>query len=270
MPDRCELKGARMWRLVFGVGVATAIAAPAFAAKFTMQLQPRTEQISRMQAGVAAVDSSTANSSVRLIQAEGDLKKRGSIQVLVMNQGMAPFTFGPENITAVMSDGTPVAIITYEQLVREEKKRQTWAAIAAGLSAFSNSMAASNSGYYSGTTTYRGSTYGTFGTTPYNSSTFGSATMSGYDYGRAQAAQSIANAQNQANFARMAENNASRMNALKAYMRTTTVDPQQMFGGSVTIELPKSVHKMKGDVPMTFVVSIAGEEHKFDVLLKRR
>lgn len=250
--------------------VLLAIASPATAAKFTMQLIAAPEQQSRMQDGIAAVDNSSAGSSVRLIQAEGDLKKRGSVAVLVMNQTDKPFNFSPENVTATLADGTPVEIITYERLVREEKKRQTWAAVAAGLAAAGNSMNAANSGYYSGTATYSGSTFGTFGRTPYNSYSSGTASISGYNSGQAQLAQSAANAQNQANFARMAEQNASSMQALKAYMRTTTVDPEQMFGGTVMFELPKTVHKGTGDVPMHFSVTINGEAHKFNAVLKRR
>lgn len=259
-----------MRRFVLAAVTLGAVAAPATAAKFTMQLNPSSEQVSRIQSGVAAVDSSTAGSSVRLIQAEGDLKKRGSIQLLLMNQSDRPFNFGPENVTATLSDGTPVSIISYERLVKEEKRRQTWAAIAAGLAAAGNSMSAANSGHYSGTATYSGSTFGTFGSTPYNSTTFGTATISGYNYGQAQAAQSVANLQNQQNFARMAEQNTANMQALKAYLRTTTVDPQQMFGGSVMFELPKSVPKMSGDVPISFVVTIDGQQHRFDALLRRR
>jgi hypothetical protein len=60
------------------------------------------------------------------------------------------------------------------------------------------------------------------------------------------------------------------MRALKTYMRTTTVDPQQMFGGSVTFELPKAARGSKTDLPITFVVTINGEEHKFDAVLRRR
>ena len=247
-----------------------ALASPATAAKFTMQLIAAPEQQSRMQGGVAAVDGSSAGSSVRLVQAEGDLKKRGSIAVLVMNQADKPFDFGPENVTATLADGTAVEIITYERLVREEKKRQTWAAVAAGLAAAGNSMSAANSGYYSSTATYSGSTFGTFGNTPYNSRSSGMAHISGYNSAQAQRAQSVANAQNQASFARLVEQNASSMQELKAYMRTTTVDPQQMFGGSVIFELPKTVHKAKGDVPIAFAVTVNGEAHKFDAVLKRR
>lgn len=259
-----------MRRVLFGAIVLALGSSPAIAAKFRMQLTPEGEQTARMEAGVAAVDDTMPRSTVRLIQAEGDLKKRGSIQLLLMNHGDKPFNFGPENVSAKLVDGTPVTIITYEQLVREEKRRQTWAAIAAGLAAAGNSMNAANSGYYSGTATYSGSTYGSFGSTSYHANSFGTATVSGYDYGRAQAAQSAANAQNQATFARMAEQNAARMDALKAYMRTTTVDPLQMFGGTVMFELPKSVHRGKGDVPMTFIVSVDGEAHEFAATLKRR
>jgi hypothetical protein len=259
-----------MKRLVVGAMLVALCSTSAVASKFTMQLNPTPKQASRMQSGVAAVDDSSATSSVRLIQAEGDLKKRGSIELLVMNQGATSFTFGPENLTATLADGTPVPIVTYEQLVHEEKRRETWAAVAAGLAAAGRSMSAANSGYYSGTATYSGNTFGTFGSTPYNSTTFGTATISGYDYGASQAAQSSANLQNQEMFARMTEQNASKMEALKGYMRTTTVDPQQMFGGTGMFDLPKAARGSKNDVPMTFVVTINGEEHRFDALLKRR
>jgi hypothetical protein len=118
-----------MKRLVLGASVLALFSSPAVAAKFAMQLNPGPQQISRMQSGIAAVDDSTPNSSVRLIQADGDLKKRGAIQILVMNQGDKPFNFGPENVTAKLADGTPVAIVTYEQLVKEEKRRETWRAL---------------------------------------------------------------------------------------------------------------------------------------------
>jgi hypothetical protein len=258
-----------MRRIAFGA-VVLVLASPVAASKFSMQLNPSSQQASRMQSGVAAVDDSAPSSSVRLIQAQGDLKKRGSIEILVMNQGEKPFDFGTENVTARLADGTPVSIITYEQLVHEEKKRETWRAIAVGLAAMGNSMSAASSGYYSASGTYSGSTYGTFGSTPYRSSSSGTVSISGYDYGQAQAAQSRANAQNSASFARLAEENAANMGALQAYMRTTTVDPEQMFGGSVIFELPKAAQRSKVDVPMIFIVTTNGEEHRFEALLKRR
>jgi hypothetical protein len=255
--------------VIFGAMTLALVSTPAFASKFRMQLIPTSEQAARMESGVAAVDDTTPGSSVRLIQTEGNLKKRASVELIVMNHGDRPFNFGPENLTASLADGTPIAIITYEQLVKEEKRRQTWRAVAAGLAAAGNSMNAANFGYYSGMGTYSGSTYGTFGSTPYNSTTTGTVMVSGYDSGRAQAAQSAANVQNQATFARMNEQNVTNMKALKAFMRTTTVDPQQMFGGTVMFELPKAARDSKVDVPVNFVVMINGEQHQFDAVLKR-
>ena len=131
-------------------------------------------------------------------------------------------------------------------------------------------MSAANAGYVSGTASYSGSTFGSFGRTPYSSTTSGTATYSGYDYGRAQAAQAIVNQQNQANFARLAETNAANMSALKVNMRTTTVDPQQMFGGTVIFELPKSVQSNKSAFPVTFVVTANGQQHTFESNFVRR
>jgi hypothetical protein len=43
-----------------------------------------------------------------------------------------------------------------------------------------------------------------------------------------------------------------------------------MFGGAITFELPKAAQQAKADVPVSFIVTINGEAHKFDALLKRR
>jgi hypothetical protein len=244
-----------MKQLAYGA-VMLALASPASATRFEFQLIPSAQQTSRMQNGVAAVDDTMAESSVRVVQPNDDVKKRSSIQILVMNQGDKPFNFGPENVTATLADGTPVAIITYEQLMHEEKNRETWRAVFAGL-------AAMNSGRTYGTANYSGSTFGSFGTTPYSSFSSGSATFSTYNPGAAAV-------QNQMIFDRLASTNAASREALKANIRTTTVDPQQMFGGTVMFELPKAARASKADVPLTFVVSIDGEQHKFAALLKRR
>lgn len=247
-----------------------AVPAPCLAAKFEMAVTAGVNQNARMQDGIAAVDSYGSTSTTRLVPPDDGIKKRSSIQILVMNQGDAPFNLGPENVRAHLSDGTAVLIIGYDQLVKEEKRRRVWSAIAAGLAAGANSFNASTAGYSSGTTSFRGSSYGTVGRTPYNSTTYGTATYSGYDATAAQLAEATAQQQNQATFDRMAAQNASRMGALSANMRTTTVDPGQMFGGAVMFELPAAARKSKVDVPVTFIVTAGGEEHRFEAVLKRR
>jgi len=258
-----------MKKYVLAASVAALASTPALATKFQMQVAPAGQQVSRMEEGVAAVDDAMQSSSVRLVQADGDFKKRASIGVVVMNNGSAPFNFGPENVTATLADGTPVPIITYEQLAHEERRRETWAAIAAGLGALGNSMSAASSGWYSGTAHYSGSTFGSFGSTPYSATTYGTATVTGYSAAQAQVAQSVANQENEANFERMAAQNAANKKALSGYMRTTTVDPQQMFGGSILFDVPKAAFQAKGDVPVTFVVTVSGEQHKFNAVFHR-
>jgi hypothetical protein len=242
-------------RKVVCAAFALALASPAFAAKFTMYLQASAEQSARMQNGIAAVDDSTAGSSVRLIQPEADLKKRGTIQILLMNQGEKPFNFGSENVTGQLADGTPIAIVPYEQLAREERSRERWRAFGAAL-------ASMNSGRYTATGNYSGSSFGTIGSTSYSGFSSGTATVSGYD-------ATAAAIQNKRIFDNVAAANAVSREALHANIRTTTVDPQQMFGGAVTFELPKSVHQSSGYVPAKFVVTINGEQHTFSVLLRR-
>lgn len=222
-----------------------------------------------MDGGVAAVDSTGQKTSVRLIQFEGNLKKRASIQLIVMNQSGTPFNFGAENVSASISDGTAVAIVTYDQLLKEEKKRQMWAAVAAGLAAAGNNMSANNAGYNSGTANYSGNSWGSVGTSSYSSQSSGTVSYSNYNAGQAYVVQSLANQQNQANFQRMASLNSTRTEALKQNMRTTTVDPGQVFGGSVMFELPKSARSSKASVPMTFVINAGGESHTFSVTLQR-
>jgi len=245
-----------MKKYIFAACAAFIASTSASAAKFTMYLQPSAQQASRMQNGIAAVDDSTSGSSVRLIQPEGDLKKRGTLQVLLMNQGGKSFDFGSENVTGKLADGTPIAIIPYEQLAREERGRERW-------SAFGAALASMNSGRYTATANYRGSSFGNVGTTSYSGFSSGTATVSGYD-------ATAAAIQNRQIFDNVASANAVSRQALQANIRTTTVDPQQTFGGTVTFELPKSVQQSAGDVPATFVVSISGEQHTFNVLLRRR
>lgn len=242
-------------RKIVCLAIALALSSPASAAKFIMYLQPTTQQTSRMQNGIAAVDDSTAGSSVRLIQPDGELKKRGTLQILLMNQSDTPLNFGSENVTGSLADGAPILIIPYERLAREERSRERWRAFGAAL-------ASMNSGHYSATANYNGSTFGTIGTTSYSGYNSGTARVSGYD-------ATAAAIENRRIFDNVAAANAASRESLQANIRTTTVDPQQMFGGAITFELPKSVHQSKGDIPATFVVTINGEQHKFQVLLRR-
>lgn len=248
------------------------LSAPATAAKFDLALQPLPGQNPRMVAGIQSVDNHSGASSVRLVPHEGAIKKRGTLQLMVLNRGQQPFNVGPENVTAKLADGTPVEIIPYERLLKEEKNRKMWRSIAAGLSAMNNSTSANHAGFVSGTATYSGSTFGRIGGiggTPFSSTTSGTATISGYDEGRAIAARSIADQQNNQIFANLAQQNAAGRAAVQTHARTTTVDPEGVFDGQIVFELPKATRSAKTDQTVTFIVNVGGEEHRFEALLKR-
>lgn len=245
--------------------LSAVVAAPAYAQSRSSDFLAREGQVERYFAGREAIDSNLERSTVRLLEPQEVIKKRGAIQVIVMNAGSALFNFGPENVSARTLDGATVEIVPYEQLLKEEKNRQMWAAIATGLAAAGNSMNASQAGYQSGFGTYNSRTYGTYG----SYSTSGTMTYSGYDAGAAQAAQSVANLENQRNFDRLAQNNAAGMAALDANIRTTSVDPGQSVGGQIIFELPKEVRKSKEPIDVEFTVDVGGEVHKFVTRLDR-
>lgn len=216
-------------------------------------------QHSRMDAGVEAVDSNLEHGSVRILENEEKIGKRGQFSVLVFNASQSPANFGSENVSISVKGGDVAQVIPYERLLKEEKNRQMWAAIATGLSAASNNMAASQAGYSSGFASYSGSSYGRYGTV----NSFGTATYSGYNGAAAYAAQSDANAQNQQMFDRLATSNAAGMEALRANLRTTTVDPGASYGGLITFELPKSARSSKKPVELIITVEFSGDQHVF-------
>jgi hypothetical protein len=253
-------------RFFIAAAVMIVAATPATAAKFGLILKPGPEQSLRMQDGIGALDSHTQRSSLRIAVEDEPIKKRGTIHVLVLNHGPNPFNFGAENFSATTGGGTAVQIITYDQLRREEKHRQTWRRIAAGFAAAGNSMNASNAGYSSGYGSFSGNTYGAYG----SSQTYGTATWTTYDPARAQAAQSIANAENQRMFANLADRNAAGLASIKGTMRTTTVDPNTSFGGALIFELPDAARNSKVPVPVTFTISVDGETHTVEAVLTPR
>lgn len=228
------------------------------AAKQYLNVQAEPEQQSRMDSGVEMVESDLPTTSARIFEPEVKVEKRLAIQVMVFNASGEPFNFGPENVTAETAGGEAVAVIPYEKLVKEEKGRRTWAAIGLALGAMGNSLNAANAGYSHGTVN------------AFGSGGWGTANYSAYNAGQAYAAQSLANTQNQIATARFQENSAASMEALKANLRTTTVDPGETFGGQLMLEMPKAARKSKEPVDVLIHMALGGETHTFHAQLIRR
>ena len=207
--------------------------------------------------GIPGLDSPGKSGGIRIISDGEPIKKRGMVQLLFLNESDQAFDVGAESVSATLDDGTAVTIISPAQLAKEERSRQTWRAIGAGLAAVSAGMNAANAGYSHGTVSARSFTSGTYG----SSSTTAFGTYSSYNAGQAANAQALANLQNQQTFDRLAVANANGKEALRAFLRTTTVDPGDAKGGLITIELPKSVRKSKVPVNVTFNVKTGTETH---------
>lgn len=188
--------------------------------------------------GRKIVVSEMPESTVVLVPPLGPVEKRGEFGVIAFNYGSSELNFGTENISASAGDGTPVHVFSYIELLEEEKSRQKWAAVAAGLAAVGNSMQAANAGHSTSYGSYSGSTYGSYGSTPYSANTFGSGYVTTYDPAKAQAAQAIANQENQAMFQNMQQANAQNEARLQSILKTTTILPGSSHSGQTQFEVP--------------------------------
>ncbi|ARM30715.1 hypothetical protein [Prosthecochloris sp. HL-130-GSB] len=226
----------------------------------TLQLDPQAYDGQEMiyQEGVEAIMSQKkALVAIRPEAITYSSEDRPTIVITVQNGTMKPFDFSTENVQ-VFVDGEPHKVFTYDELVSEVKRKQTWSAIAAALSGVARSMNAANAGYTYNSGTLNAYTYDNSGN---GINGFGS--YSGYTYNAAaaQQAQAAANAQTQAEMQAIVNSTEQSLDALSATMlKKTTVLPQALHGGYVTIEkIPIADHPR--DIKV--VIMAAGEEHEF-------
>lgn len=235
-------------------------ALPASAASQYLDLHALEFQRSRMDQGIETIDSFSDKTSVRIIEPQDKVSRRVRLSVIVYNHGDEPFNFGPENIQATIGPrNEAVAVVPYERLLKEEKNRAGWRAAFAAMGAAGNNMAAANAG----------TSYGTFNA--YSRQGYvGGGNWQSYNSGQAYAAQSLANAQNRQLFDSLTASNLAGLQALGANLRTTTIDPQDFYGGQVTLELPKSARKAKNTLDLTLIVNVGPEVHVFEAGLVSR
>lgn len=255
--------------LATSIFAVASISAPAIAAEYVLDVIAKPGQTSRFEDGREALDDVTPTSSVRILEPRQQTPKQGGFRVYVVNNSGKPFNFGPESITVKLQDGTSIAMLTYQDLLKQEKRREAWQALAVGLAAAGRNMQASQAGYSYGSATYTGNTYGSFGSTPYTANSYGTATYSGYNAGAAFAAQSVANEQNQRDLQAMQLGQAARREDLAQIMKMTTVDHGQAFGGIVQYMIPSTVRSSKVPVPITIEVRTGDEVHTFQATLAK-
>jgi hypothetical protein len=189
--------------------------------------------------------------------------------VYFLNNGSEAFNVGPENLTAKLADGTPVEIISYDQLAREEKRKQGWARFGAALAAAGNGANAGYAGNTYGTATYSNNTNGNVAGYSYQSQTTGTATYSGYDATAAAIAQQTAQRQNEITMSRLQERVAAGNAALAQNLRTTTVDPNIAFGGLVMFEIPAKARKSKDPLELSFTIGAGSDQHVIKAIVQK-
>lgn len=238
---------------------------PAMASGYFLKLVSVEGQYTRIDNGLRSVDVQTPGSVVRLVETSGADKKLIRFLVFSLNTSTAPFEIGPENVKVELAGGPMYPMVTYEEMVRREERHEKRQRFAMALAAAGRSMSAAGAGYSSGTATYNGNVYGAYGSANY----MGTANYETYDPARAQAAQAIANSENARDIAAMRQRQAMSMAALDFYLKTSTVDPQKVQGGPVLFDLPQEIKSAKDDYPVTIIVTIAGEEHRFGAIVRR-
>lgn len=255
-------------KTLFGL-LALVIALPAVAADFTLKLQSDGLQKARWENGRQQIDDAGKTTMVRLVSSKGVASKRTSFTLFALNGGADAFDLGPENILILLGDGSALRMLNYDDLTREERRRQGWQNVALAFTVIARSMSAANAGNSYATGTYSGSTMGHVGAVPFGAQTFGTATIHSYDAGAAAVAGVVAAEENRRDIHDLAQSQAASMAAIDNVMQRTTVDPGNAFGGIVFFDLPTSVRAAKDPVPITLVVQVGGEEHRFRGTIQR-
>ncbi len=223
----------------------------------TVQFQPKLDQQSITRDGVPGIVSTKKDSIViaRPAARQFQIGGRPVFVLAIYNRGRTPQEFRISNVTVtqhVNGNDAALKVITYEELVSEEKTRQTLAAIGAGLAVAGNAMAASQAGYYhSNSTVYtpRGGIY--------------QVQTTGYSPTAAAIAQSNANAQSAELVSATIERGQANMAMLeRAVIKDNTLMPGEWYGGQLHIA---PLVSQDGPKVYTVSVSVGPDRHEIQI-----
>jgi len=251
---------------LLAVAIAIGTAGTVGAKEYVVDIRPEPGQQSHFIQGREAVVSRMAASNTLILEAVDPFEKRATMVVGVANNSPEPFNFGPENVTVTIGD-TTVSMVTHEELMKEQKRREGRQRFAMALAGAMNNASASYAGNSYGTTSYSGTTHGFVGGQSFTAQTTGVGTYSGYDAAAAQAARLRADAENERNSAAMEANLASRRAQIDQVVQINTVMPGRNFNGPVQFEVPDSVARSKVPVPILITVKAGAEVHTFHALI---
>ncbi len=241
------------------LAVLLALSLPALARERQVAVQVGDNQHAQYVNGVAWVVENSASQMLGVAAAPND-KRSFWLSIALSNDGAEPIDVLPEQVSA-RGDSGALKVFSPEEVLRAQKKRDTWEKVGVALGAAGNQINANRAGYYSGI----GNVNGSYRTNQGGSGNFnGTTIVSGYDAAAAQQAQAQAFAQNQALADNLNATQGGRMNSLESrLLRRHTLLPGTGMGGDVQVELPP---KRRGQTQYVEITCpIGGIAHRFVV-----
>ena len=226
------------------------LASPALAGSYRIVLdRPASGRLLIGHAGVQAADERTAATLVRVVAPGNNVDQRGTVRVLVMNLSPKTFSFGPDDVTLRLGDGTvlkPTPIEKFEngRMLIERESRY------AGTIDLMNRNNLSSLAEQAG----NGATAATGQPVP-----GGSAASS--------AAAGGAREQDLRSDSDLLPG-ASTLDAIYQILIPLQVEPQHAWGGYYVFDVPKDVQKRRVDQPLSITVRTGREEHRFSGTLR--
>lgn len=208
------------------------------------------------------------NRSVPTLQRDDDMatvivtplplnRGRFSFAIAAFNKAPGSFNLGIENVTAQFSDGTPVRILSKDDLVRQAKNRAMWAQVGMALATgIAGAAAATSAGQHS----YNSTVYSPYGTYRYHG-TYVNHTERMLATSAATAGGSYAIASIQNGLDNLVANLGETV------LQTTTIDPGTGYGGTVVLDKvqwkPKSKAGKLLDQNLTITITANGRQYPF-------
>lgn len=232
-----------MKKLAIVASVAASMIVSACATSYTMTPHPTAGQSVRYVQGRATIFAEGTNGAVQVTALGPNEKGRLIYSVAAQNRSAEPHNFGSENVT-LSANGAPVRVFSYNDLERMAKNEATTLLVLTAL-AGGAAAAAAYSGPTSTSTTY--TPYGTYRTETTNRA--------------AQAvAASAATASSAIQMRQISDNlDDTLANLGMNVLQTTTIDPEDDFGGQVIadrVSIPKA-----GELGTSLTVTFAGEDY---------
>lgn len=226
----------------------------------TVRFSAKAQQEAMTRDGNPALVSRKKNSLVILRPAARQFAAGGRpvFVVATFNLGRNPIDFRVSDVEVVQivnQQAASLKVITFEDLMTEERNRQVFAAVMTGLAAAGNSYSASQQGHYSRTSTVHTSR-GTY-----------QVHTTGYSPTANAIAQANASAQNEAMIANTIEQGQRNMASLeRGVIKDNTLLPGEWYGGQLHISPPTSV---EGPKQYSIALLIGGERHEIDITQDR-